>query len=115
MKLVGLVGGVAHRPGEQHLAAEPDDADRPVQCVAAGDLFKTLCMHLVAARRQLADAEHEIAHRHADAKNAFSGLLKAWRSRSRCVQRKLNAANRVPGRAYLASLPGASLAHCPSR
>ena len=62
--------GIAHRAADRGAAAEPHDADRGIERVAAADFVEMAGIYLEAALRQFLDAERQIAHRHADAENA---------------------------------------------
>src|SRR5258708_30340799 len=66
----------AHRPAARGAAAEADDADRGIERVAAANLVKMGGVLLGAAAGYAADAERQVAHRHADAKAARRDFLR---------------------------------------
>ena len=72
--------GIAHRAADRGAAAEPHDADRGIERVAAADFVEMAGVLLVAARRQLLDAKGQVAHRHADAENARRDFRRVVRS-----------------------------------
>src|SRR5271167_1647014 len=67
----GGFAGIAHRPADRSAAAEPDDADRTIERVAAADFLEMAGVLLGAPRRQALHAKRQVAHRHADAENAW--------------------------------------------
>ena len=69
--LAGGLARVAHRAGQQGMAAEPVDADRGIQRIAATDLRKAVGVEFLAAAGDRLDAEGEVAYRHADAQDVL--------------------------------------------
>ena len=62
--------GVAHRPADRGAAAEPHDADRAIERVAAADFVEMRWRSPWSRARERRRMKGQVAHRHADAENA---------------------------------------------
>ena len=70
MKRLDVSRGIAHRPADRGAAAEPHDADRGIERVAAADLVEMAWRSPWSRARERLDAKRQVAHGHADAQDA---------------------------------------------